>query len=1273
MSYLALKPSKNAMKRLLPFSLWLLLVACALPVKAQVQASKSMISSEFINPNAPYPSCHASTIAQASQGHLVASWFGGTKERDPDVGIWVARQEKGKWLAAVEVANGVQKEGPRLPTWNPVLFQPRKGPLVLFYKVGPTPRDWWGMMMTSADGGKTWSAPTRLPDGVLGPIKNKTVELADGSWLSPSSTEGTGAGWLLHFELSRDAGKTWQSIGPVEKNGLDAIQPSVLFYPNGHLQAIARTKNGILASTWSWDGGKRWSPLERTTLPNPNSGTDAVTLQDGRQLLVYNHSAPPPETPSKGLRYPLDVAISDDGKDWRRVVTLETEPKGAGYAYPAVVQAKDGKVHITYTWDRKMIKHVVLDPKKLDGKNAPPAEIGAEKIATTLRVRELQCEFDKEPLGVDVAKPRLFWQVESRERGQRQSAYRLLVASTPGILAENRGDLWDSGRVASAQTTHVSYNGKQLSSSQRVFWKVQSWDKDGIATPWSSSAAWTMGVLTQEEWKGAWIVGPSATESLLLRRDFAVKAGLKRAVVHVCGLGQFEMRLNGSKVGDALLSPGWTDFSKTTLYSTFEVTNSLKEGQNAVGIALGNGMYNVVRRDRFVKFTGSFGALRAILQLRLEYQNGDVEFVGTDRNWRTSAGPQTYNNIYGGEDYDARLEPDGWSKAGFDDKSWKRAVLVTRPSQNLHGYSADSQPLRAIESRVPVALRTYPDGSVLYDMGQNASYMPRVTISGPAGSAVRLIPSEVLHADGTINPQTMGQSPKRGNSWWQFTKATDGEETYFPKFFYIGCRYLKAENFAAEVDGDPGTGPKAKIENLEGVVVHADTQPVGKFAASNELLNQTRDLVRWAQRSNMVSVLTDCPHREKLGWLEQYHLNGPAIRYEYDTNRIFTKGLHDMQDAQDSNGNVPTTAPDYAHFSQPFHAATEWGSAVIIVPWQQYEFTGDKELLASSYDSMKKYFAYLETRAKQDILSEGLGDWYDIGPAPRPGAAQLTPPEVTSTAFFYHDAVLLNKIALLLGKEEDAKNYATRADSIYKAFNTKFFDAKGGFYATNSQTSNALPLVFELVPEQERPRVLAALIRDVESRGYAVTAGDIGFRFLLQALATNGRSDVIYKMVCQSDKPGYAYQLKQGATALTEAWDANQNASHNHFMLGQITEWFYKDLVGIESDPQAPGFEKILLRPQPVGDLKWAEAAYNSVRGPIQLRWERDEKSLKINVTVPANTAATLFWPKPSGATKEIQEGGKPLSKSAGVKVLRNDTQTVLELQAGEYQLEGPK
>jgi hypothetical protein len=888
---------------------------------------------------------------------------------------------------------------------------------------------------------------------------------------------------------------------------------------------------------------------------------------------------------------------------------------------------------------------------------APP---GAE-VAAGLTPTRQRCDYDVDPLGIDIAQPRLFWQVESPERGQRQTALQILVASSPEILAQDRGDLWDSGRVASDETTQVQYDGKPLASLQRVFWKVRVWDRDERPSAWSAPATWTMGLLDPAAWKGQWIAAPGATETLLLRREFDLKPGLRRAVACVSGLGQYVMTLNGERVGRDLFTPGWTDYDRTALYDTRDVTAQLRAGRNVIGLTIGNGMYSVVRRDRFAKFTRSFGPLRAILHLRLEYADGTTEFVGTGPDWRTHAGPQTFASIYGGEDIDARLVLTGWDKPGFDDRAWLPAVPVIQLSNVLRGHSVAAEPLRAIETRTAVGVKTLPDGSAVYDFGQNASFLPRLRVSGPAGSAVRLTPAEVVNADGTINRRTMG-GPHRGSSWWQYTKATDGEETWSPEFYYLGSRYLHAEYRPAAAGGQ-----LPRLESIESVIVHSSAAPAGRFACSNERLNRIRELVRWAQRSNMVSILTDCPHREKLGWIEQFHLNGPALRYEFDVARIYAKAMHDMADAQTADGLVPNIAPEYTEFRGAFRNAAEWGAAFILVPWQQYLFDGDVDLLRNHYGAMKRYFAFLEQRAVDGILSDGLGDWCDLDLG-KGGRAGLTPAPITATAFYYHDAQILAQIAALLGRTDDAAVFAAKAASLRERYNREFFHADTGTYATGSQCANAIPLVMGLAEPADRARVLAALVRDVEARGYA-SAGDIGFRFLLQALATGGRSDVIYDLINQDEKPGYGYMLKKGETSLTEAWDANLGVSHNHFMLGQITEWFYQDLAGIGVDPAGAGFKKIIIRPQPVGDLAWVEASYESIHGPIAVRWERDGDRFLLATSIPANTTATVSVPARDGAV--VLEGGAPAERRPGVTWLRRDgDRMVYGVAAGSYRFE---
>ncbi len=880
-----------------------------------------------------------------------------------------------------------------------------------------------------------------------------------------------------------------------------------------------------------------------------------------------------------------------------------------------------------------------------------------------VRPMELRCEFSAEPLGVDAPQPRLFWKLESSDRGARQSAYQILVASSGKNLARDHGDLWDSGKIASDETLHLRYAGKPLASAQTVFWKVRAWDADGKASPWSQPTTWTMGLLTNADWQAKWIGAPDTNAiTLLLRNEFIVKPGLRRALVFVCGLGTYELSLNGKKVGEDLFPSGWTDYRKTCLYDTHDLTALLHEGKNAAGIFLGPGMYRVLGdTNRFTKFKGSFGPLKAIAQLRLEYADGSVEVIGTDEHWRTHAGPLTFCSVYGGEDFDARLVQPGWDKINFNDAKWTPAQITTGPGGELKGLSCAAPPIHAFEIHKPVSTRALTNGDTLFDLGQNASHMFHFQASGPSGSVIRIYPAELIKDDGAVNQSSMGAG-RRGPVFCEFTKATDGVEFFAPKFFYAGCRYLQA-HFADPDGAHEVTRPT--IKSLEGIVVHSASAPVGAFECSNPLFNRIRQLVRWAQRSNMMSLMTDCPHRERLGWLEEDHLNGPSLRYEFELAQLFTKQMHDMADAQTSAGLIPNIAPEYTVFKGGFRDSPEWGSAYILVPWQQYEFDGDLDLLRQHYDGMKRYVAYLGSHTTNHIADFGLGDWYDIGPK-LPGVAQLTPIALTATAFYFYDTWILSQTAALLGKPDEAKQFAAEAETIRAAFNETFFNATNATYYTGSQTANAIPLVMNLCEASNRAAVVETIVRDVHSRSNAVSAGDVGYRYLLRALADGGRSDVIFDMNNQSDKPGYGYQLKLGATTLTEAWNARPGASQNHFMLGQIEEWFYHDLAGIRSDPAGPGFKKIIIAPEPVGDLKWVKASYESIRGKIVSDWKRAGKKFTLHVKIPANTAATVYLPARRANT--VTESGKLVGKNQGVKFLRlENRRAVFAIESGEY------
>lgn len=880
-------------------------------------------------------------------------------------------------------------------------------------------------------------------------------------------------------------------------------------------------------------------------------------------------------------------------------------------------------------------------------------------LAAALMPADLRCDYAVQPLGVDSAVPRLFWKLESSGRNQKQTAYQILAASSAALLASGRGDLWDSGRVSSPETIQIPYAGAPLTSAQTVFWKVRSWDEAGAVSRWSPPAAWTMGVLQPADWHAQWIgAADTNCSSLRLRKEFTVKPGLRRAVVNVCGLGQYELTLNGKKSGADFLSPGWTKYDKTCLYDTRDITAELKAGKNAVGLELGNGMYHVPGGGRFTKFKGSFGLQKAIAQLRLEYSNGAVEYIGTDAGWRIAPGPITFNTIYGGEDYDARREQPGWNRAGYDASGWAPALIVPGPGGVLRGLSCAAPPIRQFEVHTPVARHTLTNGDVVFDLGQNAAHIPQVTVTGPAGSSVRLIPSELLNGDGSANQSSMGAG-HRGALWCDFTKGNDGAETWSPKFFYVGCRYIQVHLTPADEAGSPLPAAGAHgvtrptLQSLAGIVVQSSSEAVGDFECSNNLFNRIRRLVRWAQRSNMVSLLTDCPHREKLGWLEEDHLNGPALRYEFNLASLFTKMMNDIADSQLTNGLVPTTAPEYTifrtkgdtnHLRNDFGDSPEWSASFLLVPWQQYEFEGDLELFRIHYRAIQDYIAYCGTRATNGIAAYGLSDWYDIGPG-KPGVSKHTPSAVSATAFYFNTVDILSRVATLLGREDDARNYSRRAGDIRAAFNEKFYDTVRRTYATGSQCANALALVMGLCEDTNRPAVLDALVRDLRRQG--LTAGDVGYRYVLRALADGGRSDVIFEINNQSDKPGYGMQLAKGKTSLTEAWDGG--SSQNHFMLGQIQEWFYHDLAGIQNAPGSAGFERIVIRPQPVGDVTWVKARYESIRGRIVSYWKREGRRFTLEATIPANTTATIYLPAtsagavkaPSGATFVRMENGE--------------------------------
>jgi len=904
-------------------------------------------------------------------------------------------------------------------------------------------------------------------------------------------------------------------------------------------------------------------------------------------------------------------------------------------------------------------------------------------------VVDLKCNFWINPLGVDVANPVLGWTIKTdpQTRAMRQTAYRILVSSSAEKLKNDNGNLWDSGKITSDQMGQVVYAGLPLVTSQECCWKVRIWDEQGKPSPWSEPAQWTMGVLNTSDWKGQWISAAGAEKyahqyasahqdfnlkrdlnefrtnkpkpedtnysSMLLRRDFKAKTGLVRAVVHVCGLGQYELSLNGNKVGDYLLAPGWSDYRKTVLYDTYDITTHIQAGENVIGLMLSNGMYNIQPDSvRYVKFLNSYGPLKAMVQLRLEYADGTVQTIGTDNTWQVSPGPVTYMNQYGGEDFDARLEPLGWKQSGFiPDSRWKAALECTGPGGELKGLSCSAPPVKAIETIIPVKKTRINATTWVYDLGQNTSLMPEITLRGVTGSGVRIIPSELLKPDGTVDRSSATQDGVRP-AWWQYTIAMEGSKTWFPSFFYQGARYLQVELFTAE-----GDTVLPVVEKLNGIVVHTSATPIGTFSCSNDLFNRIYSLVRWAQRSNLVSVITDCPQREKMPWLEQYHLNGPSLRYNYDLLTLYSKSMNDMANSQQADGFVPNIAPEFFYAgglseTNGFRNSPEWGSSFIIVPWQQYLFSGDVSLIRRYYEQMKKYIAFLDASAKENILNIGLGDWYDMGPK-EPWGSQLTPVAFTATAIYFYDYQIMSQMAKAIGKTDDADRFGEKAEAIRRSFNTKFYHPENRTYSTGSNTTFAMPLFLNIAEPENRKALIENLVADIRKNGNSFTSGDVGYRFLLKALAMEGYSDVIFDMNNQSERPGYGYQLKMGATSLTEKWNAGVGSfgSQNHFMLGQINEWFFHDLAGIGVEADGAGYKKSIIKPMVAGDLTWVKGTYRTVSGLISTEWKVEKNLFTLDVIIPANTTSTIYIP--SKKESDVTESGKPAKMAHGVKFIK--------------------
>jgi alpha-L-rhamnosidase len=854
----------------------------------------------------------------------------------------------------------------------------------------------------------------------------------------------------------------------------------------------------------------------------------------------------------------------------------------------------------------------------------------SEEFTGPFPPENLRCEYLENPVGIDVAKPRFSWMLKHSERGQTQKAYQLLVSSNPS--AED-ADIWDSNKIMSDQSLHVAFDGKPLESDRTYYWKVRYWDNEDVPSPFSQVARFDTGLFKPEDWEGEWIGSKNQ-----LRKEFAIEGNVKRGRVHVCGLGYYELRLNGQKVGNNVLDPGYTTYEKRILYSSYDITAFLHDGDNILGVMLGKGWSAV----RLLK-----------LQLNIELENGNKLTVFSDLSWKQINGPIVQDSIYNGEVYDARLETPGWDNPGFDDSAWTAVETGIVPKGKLSAQMIP--PIQVMDTIVPLEMTNPAKGVYVFDMGQNFSGWVELRVSGPRGDEVHLRHAELLYDNGMINQENLRSARAED----VYILSGKGMEIYQPRFTYHGFRYV-------ELTGYPGV---PNMETIRGKVVHSAVRQIGNFSCSKPILNRLQRLIIWGQKTNLHSIPTDCSQRdERMGWLGDAHLTAEQAMMNFDMGAFYTKFIRDIQDVQDKDGTLTDTVP---HIWGQRPADPAWGTAYPLLCWYMYRYYGDESLLVAQYDGMKDYVEFLRSKAKNDLLDYSYyGDWVAI---------EKTPGDFVSSFYYYYDVVILMKMAEALGYDAEIKTYKTLADKIKTAFHKKYFESETKSYANGTQTANLLPLYLDIVPEEEIGSVFGNLRSDILYKNNThLTTGIIGTKYLMEVLNKFRSNDLAYELATQTSYPSWGYMIANGATTLWELWQYKTGPSmnsHNHPMFGSVGAWLYQALAGIGQQIESNGFRNILIQPQMVRDLRYASGTIHTPRGIVTSAWTKSDRNISLEVDIPVNALAEIHLPKlgwESITLKEdgnqIWDGQKFLTGLEGIHMVEETRDTVIiKIGSGRY------
>ena len=841
-------------------------------------------------------------------------------------------------------------------------------------------------------------------------------------------------------------------------------------------------------------------------------------------------------------------------------------------------------------------------------------------MATATNIERIRCEYLKNPLGIDVATPRFTWEISADHNG-KQTACRLNVATSPQLLKCGKADIWKSGRV-NTDISRMVYQGPALQAHTRYYWQVEVWSNGRKLT--SEVASFETAKLSITDWHDAkWISDTFDKEfrkAPLLRKSISLEEkNIKNARLYVSGVGYYEFFINGAHVSDRKLEPGYTHFDKRVLYSTYDVTSMLQHGENVLAAELGNGWLNIQSLSvwEFEKARWRMRP-RMIAELRITYNDGTVQTIPTDRTWKTNSGACSFNNLYSGEVYDARLVHKGWTTPGFDDKKWMPAIEVEAPAKIL--TSQQMPPIRVVREVKPVSMRKIDDYTYMYDMGENMTGVCRIQVQGPTGTCVTLAHGELIHDDGTLNQGNIEIYFKREKNGLPqhvdpferiqtdtYFLSGNGMETYEPRFTYHGFRYVEVTS----------TRPLTLTqESLTGLCMHTDVESVGNFACSNEILNKLVEASSNSYLGNLFSIPTDCPQREKNGWTADGYVGMDYGLLFYDGITVYEKWMNDFIDNQrergDLSGIIPSSGWGYADWIGPV-----WDAALFIIPNNLYKYYGDTRAIEKMWDTCVRYLQYLETREKDGKLTYGIGDWVFY--------KAKTDTHFTSTAFYWLDNVLMAKFADLTG--HDGTKYRAKADNLKELINNEWFDAEKKMYANGTQAAQSVGLALGLVPEEHAQAVADNLVRMIRDNGHQLDFGMLGSKFVPAMLVKYGYADDAYKMIIRPEAPSWANWIHRGLTTLPETWVLDKDfkdASLNHAFLGDISAWMMNSLAGINPNPKKPGFAGIIIRPQFIKGISWAKGEYRSVRGLIRSEWKREGNQIELNIIIPANTEAEL-------------------------------------------------